>query len=271
MTKFYFTKYEVSSTTNKRIVLISDIHYYNKKMYSLLENIYLNINAAKPDCICIPGDFIDERSIYDEEIFLNFLKKLGTICPVIISIGNHETKTKHDHLDQLNVSFMNQIDKIENIHLLNNTSWVHENIRFTGLTFPYESYTEKKESSKVVWNTLNEKFDKGVRKDKFNIVLSHSPYCLLYKKVKEHKLYQSADLVLCGHTHGGLTPPFLYRILNHAFISPQRHLFPKNSYGYLKEEKTIVSSGITKLSHMNPFRHFNFLFSSEIVIIELKK
>lgn len=271
MNKFYFTKYEVSSSTNKRIVLISDIHYYNKKMSSLLENIYLNINSVKPDYICIPGDFIDERNIYDEEIFLNFLKKIGSICPVVISIGNHEAKTKHDHLDRLNMFFMNQIDKIENIHLLNNTSWVHENIRFTGLTLPYDSYMETRESSKVVWDTLNEKFDKGVRKDKFNIVLSHSPYCLLYENVKTHKLYQNADLVLCGHTHGGLTPPSLYRILNHAFISPERHLFPKNSYGYLKEEKTIVSSGITKLSHMNPFRYFNFLFSSEIVIIELKK
>lgn len=271
MKKFYITNYNVDYPLNKKIILISDIHYYNKKMKSLLDELYLKISLINADYICIPGDFIDERNVYDEEIFFDFLKKLGDLCPVIISIGNHEAKSKKDDEDKINKSFMNSINKIDNVHLLDNSCWINDNIRFIGLTLPNLAYLEKKDSYKSVLETLDKYFENGIRKDKVNIVLSHSPYTLLYPKVQKHKFYKNVDLILSGHTHAGLTPRWLYNLLKHAFITPQKRLFPNNSYGYLKNEKTIVSSGITKLSHFNPFNYFNFIFNSEIVVINIKK
>lgn len=271
MRKFKITNYSISSSVNKRIVLLSDIHYYDKKMVPLLDEIYSKVSLINPDYICIPGDFIDEREIFDEKYFLEFLKKLGSLCPVVISLGNHEAKTRKDCTDKVDEKFMNRIRYIDNVYLLDNSSWINNDIRFTGITLPYDAYDEKKTSYLSVLKILDKHFKEGFRKDKMNIVLSHSPYTLLYPKVMQHKLYTSVDLILSGHTHGGLTPAWICKLIKRTLITPQKHLFPKNSYGYLKKEKTIVSSGITKLSHFNPFRFFNFLFRSEIVVVELKK
>lgn len=265
------TYYTVSAPLDKQIVLLSDIHYYSLKMKPLLDLIYEELSNQNMDYICIPGDFIDERVIYDEDIFLEFLKKLSSLAPLILSIGNHEAKMKNDRLDTLNEDFLAKIKKLENVHLLNNQSFIHHDIRFTGLRFPRESYDEVKTSEQSVLKVLEEHYPNGLRKDKYNIVLSHSPYLLLYPSIQKHAVYQHADLILSGHTHAGLTPTFICNRFGRAFITPQRHLFPKNSYGYLKKYKTIVSSGITKLSHFNPFRMFNFLYPSEIVFITLKK
>ena len=49
------------------------------------------------------------------------------------------------------------------------------------------------------------------------------------------KALKDINLVLCGHTHGGLTPNFLQRYLkNRIFISPdKKKFFVNNGYGYL--------------------------------------
>lgn len=271
MNKNSITTYFVESTVEKRIVLLSDIHYYNKKNISLLKNIQTKVLKINPDFICIPGDFIDERIIYDKEYLLEFFTNLGMICPVIISLGNHEAKTRNDDMNKFDNKLLNSIKSIDNVYLLNNESWICDNIRFTGLTLPYLAYMERKDSYEYVLETLNKYFSNGQENDKYNIILSHSPYTLLYESVRNHPFYKSSDLILSGHTHGGLTPKWICCLIKRSLITPLRHLFPKNSYGYLKEEKTIISSGITKLSHFNPFRILNFLFKGEIVVIELKK
>jgi hypothetical protein len=271
MNRFYIAKYKVASTVTSRIVLISDIHYYNKKMKILLDKIVYKIKNLQPNYICIPGDFIDERDIYDKEYLLDFFSSLKDIAPVIISIGNHEVKNKHDKLDKMNQELFDDIKSIKNVYLMNNSSLEIDDIRFTCLTFPITSYKENKKSYLKTLETLTDKYPDGLLKNKYNVVLSHSPFTLLHKKVRTTNFYDSCDLILSGHTHGGLTPAFIANATKRVFITPEQHLFPKNSYGYLKSEKTIVSSGITKLSHFNPFRKFNFLFSSEIVVIDLKK
>ncbi len=271
MTRFHIAKYKIDSSINRRIVLISDIHYYDKKMKKLLDAILKQIQKLKPNYICIPGDFIDERKIHDKEYFFTFLSSLKEIAPVTLSIGNHEVKTRCDKLEEMDQELFDAIQNIPNVHLLNNASWESEHLRFTCVTFPFVSYEEKVKSYEKTLETLEKNYPNGLKKDKFNIVLSHSPLILLHKKVQKTKFYRDADLILSGHTHGGLTPAWFANKTHHVLITPEQHWFPKNSYGYLKKEKTIVSSGITKLSHFNPFRHFNFLFSSEIVVIDLKK
>ena len=86
--------------------------------------------------------------------------------------------------------------------------------------------------------------------------------------VKKYNL----NLVLCGHTHGGITPKIFRPILkNRGLISPRKSILPKISYGHIKINKTdiIITSGITVVSHINPFRILKNFFASEIVEINI--
>ena len=266
MSKLFTTNYVVSNLKNKKIVLISDIHYYDKKMKDLLDSIYEKITLEKPNYICIPGDIIDERYIYDEEVFIGFLHKISFISPVIISIGNHEIKTKTDNDDYYDEKLFCKIRNIKNLYLLENESIELDDFSFTGLYFSKVAYKENRLAKKEVNHVINKYFPNGINSNKYKIVLCHSPFILIH--AKETKLYKDCDLILSGHTHAGITPIFLNKLTKRVLVSPAKHILPKDSYGYLKEHKTIVSSGITRLSHFNVFRNFNFLFKGEVVIIK---
>ncbi len=266
------TFYTVESLVDSKIVLISDIHYHDAKMEKFLNKIVEQVKSIKPSYICIPGDFIDQRTIEDEENFLDFLRKLGLISPVLISIGNHDVKNKKEKHERRNKELFSDIEKVHNVHLLDNTSWIDGKLCFTGLTLPWYSYQEKHDSYKKTLFVLNKCYSEGLgKKDKYHIVLSHSPLNLIHPKVITHKFYEDADLILSGHTHGGLAPKIFLKIFKRGITTPKRHFLPKYVYGYIKEKKTIISSGITKLSHVNPFRYFNFVYPGEMVIITLKK
>ena len=76
--------YNISNKLNKKIVLISDIHYYSKKDVFRLNNIYNNIKKINPNYICITGDTIEKSSVFDLELLIDWLNKLTTICKVFI-------------------------------------------------------------------------------------------------------------------------------------------------------------------------------------------
>lgn len=253
--------YNIKSNLNKSIVLISDIHYSSKKDIRVLNYVLDNIKNMKPDYICIPGDIIDKSKVNDQEIFINWLKKLSTICKIIISIGNHEfyiDKYKKEY--GLNKQFFNKVSNIDNLYLLDNTNIIIDNINFIGLTHPIEFYFNES-------NNL-EKFNNNIEKLKtykkyYNTLLCHSPVNV----VNSNKL-NNIDLVLCGHMHGGVVPNFM-RIFfkNTGFINPDLRLFPKNVYGNIKRNNTniIITSGIRVL----PFKLINKLFNPEVVKINL--
>ena len=90
--------YSIStSKINKSITicLFSDIHYTNTTKLSKLNEIKESIVNNKPDYICIPGDVIDNTNILDNSVkyfnLMNFLKEIGELAPVYISLGNHDT------------------------------------------------------------------------------------------------------------------------------------------------------------------------------------
>ena len=98
-------------------------------------------------------------------------------------------------------------------------------------------------------------------------------YAIVLTEDNVIKALKDINLVLCGHTHGGLTPNFLQRYLkNRIFISPdKKKFFVNNGYGYLPLNNLdiIISSGITKLSHASKISNLDFLFKPEIVVIDL--
>lgn len=266
-------------TSNKikkdlRIVLLSDIHF---SKYFKIDNLNLildNIRKIKPDYICVPGDIIDEVIVlYDDklkEIIIHFFKYLATINKVFITLGNHDIKDKNND----SIIFFNEIGKIKNIYLLNDTYYIDNNVVINGCNLPYEYYYNKKNEDDyaVMLEHLNK--IKLYFSDKlYNICLVHSPNGMLNKKIRNY--FKKCDLMLCGHMHNGLVFKWLDKLIknNYGIVSPNRRLFPKLARGYKKIGNTslVISGGITKLSNCSGkiLRIFNGVYPISINVIEV--
>lgn len=259
-------KYNINGI-NTNIVLISDIHYYNKKDIKRLNKVYDNINKIKPNFICIPGDILDSANISDIDLFISWLTKLSYISKIIITLGNHEYYvSKKESIFKLNEEHINKLSNINNVYLLRNNNIIIDSINFIGLELPIDYYMKYGESIESFNDNI--KNIKGNKKY-YNILLCHSPVCVCNKEVI-NKL--NVDLILCGHMHGGMIPNLFRKIFNRrGLISPTKKLFPNNIYGHIKINNTniIITSGIKVLSNS----HFKFipnLYSSEVVEIKLK-
>ena len=253
--------YNVNNKLGKNIVLISDIHYQDKKDIKVLNSLLDNIKKLKPDYICIPGDVTDESFIKDEEEFVNWLNKLSKVSKVIVSLGNHEFYIKkHKKIYGLNKELLKNISNIKNLYLLDNKNIIIDNINFIGLTIPVEYYKEiyKSDDLYKCLDNLN------INKKYYNILLCHSPINICNKEILKNR---NIDLILCGHMHGGIVPKCMRKIFKQrGLVSPNKRLFPKTVYGNIKIGNTniIISSGIKVI----PFRIIN-KFSPEVVNIKI--
>ncbi len=272
MANIKITNYKIKNNVNKKIVLLSDIHYYHRNDLKKLERIYNKIKDLDPNYICITGDFIDEAKVLDEDLFVFFLKKLSKVAKVIISLGNHDLiirgKTKTYYY---NDNMFNKIKQIRNVYLLDNDIKVIDDICFIGINLGFEYYYRNDENYIQFIETYHK--IKKINDKKYNILLCHTPLSLSHNEVIQ--TLKHVDLVLCGHTHGGLTPTIIQKYMkNRILISPNKSkILINDGYGYVKKDKLdiIISSGITKLSHSSKINNLDFLFKPEIVLIELKK
>lgn len=266
MVKIVTKKYNLNKNINKKIVLISDIHYYSKKDIIRLNKVLDTIRKINPDYICITGDITDKQTVEDFDLLLNWLNKVSNISKTIISLGNHEFYVnKKKNIYKLNNEYLNKIKYINNIFLLDNDNIIIDGINFIGLTLPISHYTDKKESKDDFMNYI--KYIK-INKKYYNVLLCHSPINISKEEVL-NKI--DVDLVLCGHMHGGIVPRiFRFIFRNYGLISPHRKLFPKNAYGKISvnEKTVIITSGIKVLSETH-LPKFTNLFASEVVEINL--
>ena len=260
---------------SSKIVLISDIHYYNKKSKSKLYKILGLIKKINPNYICIVGDTCDQAKISNEKVLIDWLKKLATITKVIMIYGNHDIACYETQTAYLNKKLFNKIKNIENLILLDNEIKTFDNISFIGLKFDFDYYYKHSEKSELFIEQYN-RIVSNLDDKNYNVLLTHSPIAISRKKVIDKlNSYKNIDLVLCGHMHGGLMPDFLRVIFKtEALVSPnKRHLLVKNSYGSFKIENInfVVSSGITKLSQVSRLSIFDRLFNPEIMLLEIEK
>ena len=201
-------------------------------------------------------------------------QNLGKIVPVYISLGNHDLLIGEDFKAGFNKEFFERLEKIPNVIVLDNTCSLDKNVCIYGLTMPAEYFYVKKEPKEDLIKHMNNTF-LTADASKLNILLCHTPLAIARKEVlKQIKIYKDLDFIVCGHTHGGITPGFLRHLLKGlGIISPLRKLFFKNAYGKKNIDNTniIISSGVTKASHRNRFHKLNAFFASEITIIDIKK
>ncbi len=274
MKSIFMKEYSVlAEGINKKILLLSDIHYCNDKEKSYLTEVLEEVKKIEHDYLCISGDLLDNGNVKDSDWLLEWISSLAKISKVIIGIGNHEQASdakKHEYaFDRV---LYNKMGRLRNVRVLDNSAYVDGNIRFIGVTLPLDYYYQYKESKNYFVKYINNIFPSAY-KDKYNILLCHTPIPFTDKSImNKMPFFSNVPLVLCGHMHGGLLPKFLWKIgRGRGVVGPFHRIFPKGSYGLFQsgESLIVVSSGITKISQVHFLSLFNVLFKKEFTVIDL--
>lgn len=215
-----------------RFVFLSDLHgkEYGDANCELVELV----KAQKPDIIAVAGDLIN-RDADDEEIdkMCEFLKTLPEIAPTYFTIGNHET----DYIAENGDDVLNKI-RAAGITVLD---CEYEDLTINGTTFRLGGM------SQLAYYGGDGKFDPQAEPflaeycntDLPKVMLSHRPEAFCFRYACES---WDVDLILSGHTHGGLVRlPIIG-----GLVAPIQGLFPDFYYGEYTEydSKVIITSGL---------------------------
>ena len=199
------------------LLQITDLHH--REMGKNNCRIVQKAAKFRPDHIVLTGDLIS-RDMRDFQGIASFLTALSKISPVWICLGNHELDLPPEILEQLR-QYLAGADLAYGIYRDENRGFRH-----------LQSYT-----------AADLENDLGHRRG-CTVLLAHNPLLL------DSYAGWGADLVLCGHVHGGLVRlPFLGGVL-----SPERKFFPKYDKGLYEKDgtKMYVSGGIGKPRLWNP-------------------
>lgn len=255
--KRYDVKNEYFNERNIRTVFISDLHdcKYGKDNEKLINAI----DEENPDFVIFGGDVFngikDKKNVNADSL----IKAISGKYKSVYALGNHEFRyyLYPDEFPGCKEAFEKLLRDC-NIRLLDNSCerLVIEDkaIDIYGLTIERKYY--KRIKSENMPDTYVSEILGNKDKDVFSILLAHNP-----KYFKEYCEF-GAQLILSGHYHGGIM-----RIFKRGVLSPDFKLFPKNSYGEIKNNKStmIVSGGLG--IHTLPFRIFN---RPELVVIDFK-
>lgn len=208
-----------------KIAHVSDLH--NKDWKGELEK---EISKYSPDIIVVTGDIVDSSDTYYDKS-VSFLKEAVKIAPVYFVNGNHE-------------AYMQDYDALEKtlkdsgVNIINDKSvFIEKNgakIILAGISDP--SFEKDSDAWYGMDYRITQKINSLVNEDCYNIVLSHRPeFFDTYTQTK-------ANLVLCGHAHGGqVIIPFVG-----GLIAPGQGFFPEYTQGLHVKNGTgmIVSRGL---------------------------
>ena len=241
-----------------RVVVISDLHgkKYGRDNKRLLDKI----SEQNPDAIFVVGDMLDDNDA--ENGFSKTTKMLNDlldIAPVYFAYGNQEKEYSGDILD----GFVNTIT--ENGIIVLDDSFVDceingQKIRIGGTmghAFPFGRTMEEFESSdEYIFLKDMEKTDLPT------IVLAHMPDTFIFNGA--HNYWSNIDLVVSGHTHGGVVRlPFVG-----GLYAPMQSFFPEHDYGfYMLGEKMqmVITSGLSGYKFIP-----RFLNLPEICVLNLE-
>lgn len=265
------------------IIHISDIHFNINTKEKLLKQIKEEIFKQNPNYVVITGDTIDNPSITKNKTkikqLLLFLTDISKFTKVIIALGNHDIFKIEDY------KFFKNLNDLKNIYVLDNDIYVDESIYISGFTLPTNYYynINDSESVEILIDHLKKHKKLTTNLPVFlpKVSLIHSPIRLTNKEVLT--ILKEYDLLLSGHTHGGMVPPILDKCFkkNQGIIAPNKTLFPEIARGKMEklignQKITIIINGaITKLSEQSAksLSKFNFVYNKDInkIIITNKK
>ncbi len=236
-----------------KIFFVSDFHH--RAMGKCNSRVVRCACREKPDFVVIAGDLVS-RDVTDLSDIETFLRNLRAICPVYLSLGNHELDLPKDIYKSLCA-----IITATGCRLLRDETIKIErqgkktNLALAGIALRYDVYKNEAGNYKNLASyTLKDMTDALGEKKYPTLLLAHNPFFM------ETYAAWGADLVFAGHVHGGAVRlPFIGGIL-----SPERRFFPRYDKGYYRKDKTqmLVSGGIGKLRLFNP---------PELSVVKLEK
>lgn len=269
--EFRVTHYVVTSAkwakhpAEDKVIFLSDLHEHLYGEHN--KDLLTAIRKEHPAAIFIGGDMLvakkGKNSRKKRITFQNsaeFVNNLQKICPVYYANGNHEQRMK-ERTEIYGESYLKFRKAIEgrNLIFLENKSIDLEiggkQMRLSGLELPMETY-EKFKRAEVPASDITKRLGECAR-GKYQILLAHNP------EYAESYLKWGADLILCGHLHGGL----ICLPNGKSVITPQFHLFPKYAGEMTKagKQSVIVSRGLG--THTIHVRLFN---RAEMIVLHMK-
>ena len=254
------THYDVSLdgiTNPVRLVIVADTH--GKVFGKDNEQLYEKVAAQQPDVIVLLGDlFPAEFSEADKAYVVDMTKRMQSIAQVFFAMGNHE----NSYTLQYGGSWIGEIR--ETGALVFDESWDDlelggNTIRFGGTLghgFPFGRTDEEYEASPeyAVFTALE-------TSPYPSVLLAHMPDTVVFETSKTNWHF---DLVLSGHTHGGVIRfPGIG-----GLYAPIQEWWPPYDYGDMmlnERMRLIITSGLS--GHGKVPRIFNL---PEIAVIDLQ-
>jgi uncharacterized protein len=177
-------------TSGVRVLHLSDFHASPVVPFSLIENSVELGLEAKPDVICLTGDFVTDATPFDEAEYARILRRLSSAAPVFASLGNHDGGRWGAKVGGLkDTSAVRALLRATKVPLLHNRSEVvrvrDQSIRLAGVGDLWSDGVD-----------ANLAFE-NVPADDPAILLAHNP------DTKDLLADRPWDLMLSGHTHGG--------------------------------------------------------------------
>ena len=169
---------KVPSGKKLRIVHLSDLHMHNFNPY--FKQVVETANALKPDMILLTGDYVEEARNLSG--VLDFLGQLKAPAGIFAVQGNWE------YWALIEGKNLQEKFRGKGVQLLLNQ---RADIEYSGIPVSVLGIDFPSSSGSV--QQLNDSADR----ERVNIALSHVP-------AFQHEIMDgTADLILCGHTHGG--------------------------------------------------------------------
>ena len=218
-----------------RVILLSDLH--GKSFGRENSRLIAKIEEQTPDAIFLDGDMIDRSAdSADVQELLRLIKRLHEIAPVYFASGNHELEYM-----QTDTSLLTQVAEAGAVVV--NDSYVDVTIAGQPLRIGgtmghafYFGRSEEEFSSSPEYQFLKAFEDTDVPK----ICLAHMPDTFIFNGA--YNLW-NVDLILSGHTHGGLIRlPFIG-----GLYAPMQGWFPEYDQGYFRlgeHMQMVITSGL---------------------------
>ena len=252
---FKTVQYDVISKkidTKKKIVFLTDLH--NNSFGKNNEKLFYAIDSISPDLILIGGDMITVKDKLGIENVLPLLKRLSGRYKCIYANGNHEQRLGENKFGLNYLQYKQIIEGMGIVYLSNNSLDIDDNISVHGLDL-LKKYYYRRYKGGMDTGYIKEHID--IDRDKFNILLAHSP--LFIKDYEE----SGVDLELAGHFHGGTIrlPGGI------GLMTPQFHFFSRLVVGMKRLGNMVQIIGAGLGTHSVNIRLNDM---SEIVVINLK-
>lgn len=273
----FYSAASIKVDTNVRVIQLSDLHgvSYGKDNEKLLERV----KALEPDIIICTGDMVNSVSD-DLDFAVAFAAELAKIAPSYYVYGNNEAETVYDFLlteKELDEKFGFTSDNRDETFLLNLADVFEDKLESVGIKVlknekdtvtvngtTVDVYGVLTSNPSSFWSYSGNAFSDYIYKDTDHLKITavHEPTIF-----EEFEPEYWGDLMLSGHTHGGIMRiPVLGPLYTH-----EGGLFPERSGDFIYGRYTVagkplfVSAG---LENLNIFRINN---QPELVVIDIIK